>query len=79
MRAWRLTWPPGFKLFEVDSAAVLSFKSRVLAAAGPELSVGLLVDRVEVVADAAQPQGKQDHSAAPRGCRLQVNGWHHLL
>ncbi|WIA44585.1 hypothetical protein OEZ86_007308 [Tetradesmus obliquus] len=32
-RAWRLPWPPGFKVFEVDSPAVLAFKARVLSAA----------------------------------------------
>ncbi|KAF6257665.1 S-adenosyl-L-methionine-dependent methyltransferase [Scenedesmus sp. NREL 46B-D3] len=32
-RAWRLSWPPGFKVFEVDSAAVLSFKAWVLSGA----------------------------------------------
>lgn len=57
MRAWRLKWPQGFKLFEVDSASVLGFKSRVLKAAGPVFTESLAVDRVEVVADAAQPAG----------------------
>ena len=58
MRAWRLSWPAGFKLFEVDSATVLGFKGRVLAAAGPVFRETLKVDRVEVVADAAQPEGE---------------------
>jgi O-methyltransferase involved in polyketide biosynthesis len=57
MRAWRLPWPPGFRLFEVDSATVLSFKARVLDAAGAAFRESLKVDRVEVVADAAQPEG----------------------
>lgn len=57
MRAWRLDWPPGFKLFEVDSETVLGFKRRVLAAAGPVFVDSLSVDRIEVVADASQPQG----------------------
>lgn len=55
-RAWRLSWPAAFKLFEVDSSTVLGFKSRVLDAAGPVFRETLKVDRVEVVADAAQPE-----------------------
>lgn len=30
-RAWRLTWPPGFSVFEVDSQQVLDFKHEVLS------------------------------------------------
>ena len=33
-RAFRLTWPPGTRLFEVDLPAVLAFKEEVLAAGG---------------------------------------------
>jgi hypothetical protein len=29
-RAWRLQWPPGFSVFEVDSQQVLDFKHRIL-------------------------------------------------
>lgn len=58
MRAWRLSWPPGFKLFEVDSDIVLRFKARVLEAAGPVFAQHLTVHRAEVVADAAQPEGE---------------------
>lgn len=57
MRAWRLPFPDNFKLFEVDSAAVLDFKSRVLSAAGPVFRDTLKVDRRELVADASKPLG----------------------
>ena len=30
-RAWRLPWPPGFSVFEVDSQQVLDFKQRMLS------------------------------------------------
>ena len=68
MRAWRLPWPPAFKLFEVDSATVLGFKARVLAAAGPVFEETLTVDRVEVVADAAKPHGKKTLQLWPPCC-----------
>ncbi|KAF8055279.1 HTATIP2 [Scenedesmus sp. PABB004] len=42
-RAWRLRWPPGFAVFEVDSPAVLGLKRRCAR-------------RAEVVADAGEPE-----------------------
>ena len=39
-RAWRLQWPAGFSVFEVDSQQVLDFKHRILqgaAAAAPTM------------------------------------------
>jgi hypothetical protein len=33
-RAWRLQWPPGFSVFEVDTQQVLGFKHRILQGGG---------------------------------------------
>jgi methyltransferase (TIGR00027 family) len=44
-RAYRLGWPPGVRLFEVDTADVLGFKERVLDGVAPRCA------RVPVVAD----------------------------
>lgn len=46
---------------------MLDFKARVLQAAGPVFREALKVDRVEVVADAAQPRGE---SLWHHGCSL---------
>ncbi|MER7015707.1 SAM-dependent methyltransferase [Saccharopolyspora sp. NPDC000359] len=35
-RAYRLAWPPGFELFEIDQPRVLAYKDEVLAAEGAE-------------------------------------------
>ncbi len=48
-RAYRLPWPAGVRLFEVDLADVLAFKERVLAAAGARPNCR----RTAVVADLA--------------------------
>jgi methyltransferase (TIGR00027 family) len=46
-RAFRLAWPPGVRLFELDLPEVLAFKDEVLAARGAEPSC----ERVAVRAD----------------------------
>lgn len=46
-RAYRLDWPSGTTVFEIDQPKVLEFKSRVLARAGAEPSA----DRREIPAD----------------------------
>ncbi|BBZ13674.1 putative S-adenosyl-L-methionine-dependent methyltransferase [Mycobacterium branderi] len=46
-RAYRLDWPSGTKVFEVDQPKVLEFKSRVLAGQAAELAA----QRIEVAAD----------------------------
>jgi methyltransferase (TIGR00027 family) len=46
-RAFRLAWPPGVRLFELDLPEVLAFKDDVLAARGAEPSC----DRIAVPAD----------------------------
>ncbi|MGW5724007.1 class I SAM-dependent methyltransferase [Amycolatopsis sp. NPDC003865] len=46
-RAFRLPWPPGTRLFELDLPDVLAFKDRVLAGRGAEPSC----DRITVPAD----------------------------
>jgi len=30
-RAWHLAWPPGFRVYEVDTPAVLAFKARIMS------------------------------------------------
>src|SRR5690606_10069840 len=49
-RAFRLAWPAGTRLFEVDFAEVLTFKGAILA----EHGVTPRCQRVEVVADLRQ-------------------------
>lgn len=39
-RAFRLDWPTGFRIFELDQAGVLDFKTAVLAARGAEAGCG---------------------------------------
>jgi methyltransferase (TIGR00027 family) len=46
-RAFRLTWPPGSRCFEVDLAPVLAFKAEVLDRAGAVAAC----DRVAIAAD----------------------------
>lgn len=46
-RAYRLPWPPGTTVFEVDQPKVLEFKARVLAEQGAEPTI----DRIDVAAD----------------------------
>jgi hypothetical protein len=65
-RAWRLPFPAGTSVFEVDTQQVLAFKARVLGSSGeqpeegsgaggaPKLSCS---KRVPVVADASNPEG----------------------
>jgi hypothetical protein len=54
-RAWRLPWPPGTTVWEVDTHQVLSFKDQVLAQQpAPALRCSR---RVTVAADARQPEG----------------------
>jgi hypothetical protein len=37
-RAWRLQWPPGFSVFEVDTQQVLDFKRKMLHTASSSSS-----------------------------------------
>jgi methyltransferase (TIGR00027 family) len=48
-RAFRLDWPPGTRVFELDRPAVVAFKERVLAGAVPRC------DRTSVPVDLAGP------------------------
>ncbi|GAA2096719.1 SAM-dependent methyltransferase [Kitasatospora saccharophila] len=50
-RAYRLAWPPGTRLFEVDLPAVLDFKQSVLDEQGAEPAC----ERVALPADLAEP------------------------
>jgi methyltransferase (TIGR00027 family) len=51
MRAYRITWPPGTSLFEIDHADVLTYKEHILA----QLQVVPLCQRLCLPADLAQP------------------------
>ncbi|MFJ8045532.1 SAM-dependent methyltransferase [Kitasatospora sp. NPDC096147] len=50
-RAYRLTWPEGTRLFEIDLEPVLAFKQQVLTAQGAQPGC----DRTELPADLADP------------------------
>jgi hypothetical protein len=65
-RAWRLSWPPGFRVFEVDSPAVLAFKARVLSGAAAAAAAA--------AADGEQQQQQQQQQQPKLQCeqRLEV-------
>jgi hypothetical protein len=55
-RAWRLPWPAGFKVFEVDSPAVLAFKARVLSGAAAAAADGQQQQQQQQGEVAVQPK-----------------------
>lgn len=68
-RAWRLPWPPGTQLYEVDRAVVLDHRQATLA--GEDLPAGVrrIPIGIDITADWPHALGKAGHD-----CRLPT-GW----
>lgn len=54
-RAFRLTWPPGLRLFELDQAPVLAYKEEVLRAAGATPTCSRRAVAVDLLGDWTLP------------------------
>lgn len=62
-RAWRLPWPSGFSIYEVDSQAVLDFKLHVMlgAISGRDHEQQQQQQQEGAEAERQPPQGQQQH------------------
>jgi methyltransferase (TIGR00027 family) len=62
-RAWRLPWPPGTQLYEVDRAVVLEHKQATLAGEDLPATVRRIPVGVDITADWPHALGKAGHDS----------------